>query len=209
MCHSCGQGCAPDRLATTSEGHSATVPICTETPSTLTHPAANTCTGLLAALHCGTSGPLLEESPASMVHAAPLLTNQPFVVAFGAPLSGVTYYRHCTDITCWPELALLPFLISTARRVCETFTLQHCNPAAYIISISCKMASLRGEIQICSKHHSNPANFCLASWSGTLIQVWIGTYFEADLLWARGLSRWLPEGNRGEGPTLTSLSAPK
>lgn len=79
LCHSCGQGCAPDRLATTSEGHLATVPICTETPSTLTHPAANTCAGLLAALPCATSGSQLVEPPASMVHAAPLLTHQLFL----------------------------------------------------------------------------------------------------------------------------------
>lgn len=82
-------------------GHLATVPICTETQNTLTNPSANTCAGLLAALPCATSGPLLVEPPANVVHAAPLLTNQLF-------LSGSHLLWHlvllcqvsaCTDIT--------------------------------------------------------------------------------------------------------------
>lgn len=70
-----------------------------------------------------------------------LLTKQLFLLDSHLFWHLVLFYQvsACTAITYWPELALFPFLISTAHRVCETFTLQHCNPAAHIIWINCKM----------------------------------------------------------------------
>lgn len=204
-----GQGCAPDRLARSSESHLATVPICTETPSTLTHPAANTCAGLLAALCCATSGPLLVESPASMLCAVPVWQTavplrQPFVVAFGAALSGVCLHRYY--ILTWTVITSILDLHSSQFVRLLLFSTAILLPTLSELVVKWLLSELEYKLL---KTSPKPCEFCLASWSGALTQIWMRTYFEADLLWARGLSRWLPEDNRREGPSLTSISALK